>query len=331
MTHKIAASCLGLLLAGSCSIAGSAVAAESAEAFPSKRIVIVVAQGAGGSTDVDTRNYSERLSRIFNQAVVVENKPGAGGLIGNTFVAKAPGDGYTLLSTSTSITITPSIRKNPPFDLRKDFAPISMLTRSPTMLVVGNHVPVSNLNEYIAWARNQAGGPKYAAAGGVGAYIHLSGEWLHDMIKSKVTIVHYPGAPAAMVDLTSGRLDATISSVNFLIPFVQGKKVKPVAAASADRLKLYPDLPTLAEGGLTGYDSNFWVGFLAPAATPPAIVNKLGAAFGQIARQPDLVKKLEDAGQVPVGSTPEEFRRAIEADIARWGNVVRSARVVVEE
>ena len=311
--------------------AGTAVTAESADQFPSKRITIIVAQGAGGSTDVDTRNYAERLAKLLNQPVVVENKPGAGGRIGNTFVARAAPDGYTLLSTSTSITITPSIRKNPPFDLRKDFAPISMLTRSPTMLMVGPNVPVSNLKEYIAYAKVQPGGMKFAAAGGVGACIHLSGEWLHDMIQSKATIVHYPGAPAAMVDLTSGRLDSTIFSVNFLLPFVKGGKVKPVAAASADRLKQFPDLPTLAEQGLAGYDSNFRVGFLAPAGTPAPIVNKLSANFAQIARQPDLVKKLEESGQVPVGNTPEEFRRMIEADIARWGNIVRNAKVVVEE
>lgn len=319
-------------LAAVCALgAGAGLAAEAADAYPSKRITIIVAQGAGGSTDIDTRGYAERLSKIFNQSVVVENRPGAGGLIGNTLVARATPDGYTLLSTSTSITITPSLRKNPPFDLRRDFIPVSQLTRSPTMLVVGNHVPAGNLQEYVAFAKAQPGGPKYAAAGGVGAYIHLSGEWLHDMIKSKAVIAHYPGAPAAMVDLTAGRLDSTISSVNFLMPFLRDKKVKPIAAASIDRLKAFPNLPTLHEGGLTGFDSNFWVGFLAPAGTPMPIVNKLSAAFAQIARAPDLVKKLEESGQIPVGSSSEEFRKVIETDIVRWGNIVRTANVKVEE
>ena len=172
---------------------------------------------------------------------------------------------------------------------------------------------------------------KYAAAGGVGAYIHLSGEWLHSMIGAKATIVQYPGAPGAMVDLTEGRLDATISSVNFLVPFIASKKVRPIASSSAERSKLYPDLPTLAEQGLTGFDSTFWVGFLAPAATPAPIVNKLSTSFAQIARQPDIVKHLEDNAQVPVGNTPEEFRKVIAADIARWGAIVRSANIVVED
>ena len=328
MSFKFAAACLGLALSA---LAGASVAAESADSYPSKRITIIVAQGAGGSTDVDTRKYAEQLSRILGQPVVVENKPGAGGLIGNAQVAHAAPDGYTLLSTSTSITITPSIRKNPPFNLIKDFAPISQITRSPTMLVVGNHVAAKNLTEYIAFAKSQPGGPKYAAAGGVGAYIHLSGEWLHDIIQSKVIIAQYPGAPGAMVDLTSGRLDSTISSVNFLLPFINGKKVKPIAASSGERLKQFPDLPTIAEQGFPGFDSTFWVGFLAPTGTPPAIVNKLSAAFAQIIRAPESVKRLEESGQVAVGSTPEEFRKVIEADVVRWGNIVRSAKVVVEE
>lgn len=310
---------------------GTALAAESAASFPSKRITIVVAQGAGGSTDVDTRRYAERLSQLLGQPVVVDNKPGAGGLIGNTFVARAAPDGYTLLSTSTSITIGPSLRKNPPYDLVKDFAPVSQLSRSPTILVVGSQVPVNNLAEYIAYAKSRPGGTRYAAAGGVGAYIHLSGEWLHDMIGAKATIVHYPGAPAAMNDLLGGRLDATISSVNFLRPFIADKRVKPIATASAQRINIFPDLPTLDELGLKGYDSNFWVGILAPAATPKPIVDKLSAAFAQVMRQPDITKRLQDAGQVVVGNSADEFRKIMLNDVERWGRIVRSAGVKVEE
>ena len=310
--------------------AAATLGAEPVQSYPSKPITIVVAQGAGGSTDIDTRQYAERLGRILGQPVVVENKPGAGGLIGNTFVARAAPDGYTLLATSTSITITPSLRKNPPFDLLKDFVPVSQLSLSPTMLVVGRNVPVTNLAEYIAYAKAKPGGVNFAAAGGVGAYIHLSGEWLHSMIKSKATIVQYPGAPAAMVDLTSGRLDATISSVNFLMPFIAQNKVRPIAVSSAQRIRQYPGLPTLAEQGLAGFNSTFWVGFLAPAGTPPAIVNKLSKAFAQIAQLPDVAKKLEDNGQLAVGNTPEEFGKVIRDDVERWGAIVREANITLE-
>ena len=310
---------------------GPVIAAETADQFPSRRISIIVAQGAGGSTDIDTRQYAEKLGKILSQPVIVENKPGAGGLIGNTFVARAAPDGYTILSTSTSITITPSTRKNPPFNLVKDFVPISQLTRSPTMLVVAPSVPVSNLAEYISFAKSQPGGVRFAAAGGVGAYIHLSGEWLHSLIKSKAIIAQYAGAPAAMADLTQGRLDATISSVNFLMPFIASKKVRPIASSSSERSKLFPDLPTLAEQGLKGFDSTFWVGFLAPAGTPTPIVNKLSSSFAQIVRLPDIVKKLDDNAQVAVGNTPEEFRKIIAEDIARWGAIVKDANIVVED
>ena len=310
---------------------GPVIAAETADQFPSRRISIIVAQGAGGSTDIDTRQYAEKLGKILSQPVIVENKPGAGGLIGNTFVARAAPDGYTILSTSTSITITPSTRKNPPFNLVKDFVPISQLTRSPTMLVVAPSVPVSNLAEYISFAKSQPGGVRFAAAGGVGAYIHLSGEWLHSLIKSKAIIAQYAGAPAAMADLTQGRLDATISSVNFLMPFIASKKVRPIASSSSERSKLFPDLPTLAAQGLKGFDSTFWVGFLAPAGTPTPIVNKLSSSFAQIVRLPDIVKKLDDNAQVAVGNTPEEFRKIIAEDIARWGAIVKDANIVVED
>lgn len=326
--HLIAAA-IGIAFTGLA--ATTALAQSAASSYPSRPITIIVASGAGGSSDIETRYYAEKLSKVFGQPVIVENKAGAGGTVGNTFVASAPPDGYTLLTTSPTITITPAIRKNAPFHPIKNFEPISLMSRSPTMLVVRNDLPVNSAAEYIDYARKNPDKISFGAAGGIGGYIHLSGEWLHSATKTKAAFVGYQGGPQAMVDLMAGRLDATISSINFLTPYIREKKVKALAVASLQRVAVFPEIPTISELGIVPkFDSNFWLGYLAPKGTPPEIIQKLNAEFVKIAKLPETAERLAANTQTAVGSTVEEFRQVIADEVDRWAKIATEANVKLD-
>ena len=299
--------------------------------YPSKPVQVVMPFPAGGPNDVEARLYLPRLGDALGKPFIIDIKPGAGGVIGTDFVAKAPPDGYTLLVGSSSLPVTAAMNKNLPYDTIKDLAPITVMTKRTLLLIVHPELPVKSAAEYIEYVRKRPGEINFGTVG-LGSSFHLAGAWLHNATNTKVTFVHFKGVAQVNPEIMAGRLQATFILPIVGLPLIKAGKVKPLAVASADRLKIFPDLPALAEQGVPGYDYAGWLGFLAPAKTPPVIINKLYAEFAKIAKQPDIIHKLVDQeGSVLAALNPEDSAKAIAKDVAVWNKVVAEAGIKAEE
>ena len=300
------------------------------QAYPTKSVRLVVTFPPGGGADVLGRYVAKELSARWGQSVVVDNRGGGDGAIGAAFAARTPADGYTLLMVLSTHAVLPSMKTTLDYDIVHDFVPIVRMTEAPNIVVAHPSFPATTIREYLAYARANPGKINMAATG-AGSIQHLAGAWLHSVTNTRVTFVQYKGTSPLNVDLVSGRVDVNASPFVNVMPLVKAGKLKILGILSDEASPLIPGAQVAAEQGATGYSYSSWLGVIAPRATPVAIVNKLSASFAQIARQPDIVKHLEDNAQVPVGNTPEEFRKVIAADIARWGAIVRSANIVVED
>ena len=307
--------------------------AAMAQNYPTRPVTIIHPYPPGGSTDPEARVYAQKLQENLGVPFLVEARPGAGTTIGSAIVAKAAPDGYTLLSIGSSYTIAPLVYPNLPYDPVKDIAPLSLMSRRSSLIVVHHSLPVKNIAEFAAYARANPGRINVGTSG-AGGVTHLSIEWLlHGTgIKPYVTVVTYKGGGPMFVDLLAGRTQMALGSVLATGPQVKAGKMRAIGSSGITRNKAFPDLPTVAEQAVPGYDYTFWMGVGAPAATPAAIIGKLSAELMKIARDPSVAQKLSEEGSMEtVGSTPEQFRKHIVTEIATWKKVVADTHFKLEE
>ncbi len=308
----------------------SAVLAQAPAAWPNRPVTIVVPFGPGASTDIETRLYAQKLTEIVGQSFVTDYKPGAGTTVGSGYVAKAVPDGYTILAITGSFTASPALYPKLTFDPIKDFAPISLMSRRTTVIVAHPATPYRNLQEYIAFARTNSGRVNVGTTGSGGSP-HLNAAWFHGLTNSPVTFIHYKAAAAGQSDLMAGRVDVTFTTALSAIPHLKSGKLKLLAIGNKERSPLLPDAQTAVEQGVAGYDYSSIFGIIAPAAVPQAVINRLSAELGKVAKSPDIIKKLEADGGIVVGSTPAQFREVITSEIARYRKIVGDTGIKLEE
>lgn len=309
-------------------IAGLAtVSAALAQNYPTRPIRIVVVSTPGGSVDTMARSVGPKLAERWNQQVLVDNRPGAGGAIAAELVAKSPPDGYTLImGTVASFATNVSLRKSLPYDPVKDFAPITLVATQNLMLLVHPSIPARSVKELVALAKKQPGKLSFASAGnGTGG--HLSGELFKMLARIDMLHVPYKGVQPALVDVGGGQVSMTFASIISAMPQVTGRRLIPLAVTGAHRSPAAKELPTMIEAGVSGYESATWYGLLAPAGTPTDIVNKLNAEVVAVLKSPDMFDRLSKEGADPVGNSPAEFARHIQAEIEKWRKVIKAAGI----
>jgi tripartite-type tricarboxylate transporter receptor subunit TctC len=319
-------------LAGILLLAAFAVALPShaQQGYPSKPIRIVVPYPPGGFNDTLGRTLAAKLQEAWGQPALVENKPGGNTLIGTDAVAKAAPDGYTLLVVAFPFAVTPSLIRDMPYDTLRDFAPIALCAQSPNVLVVNPQVlPVKTLGELIALAKSKPGALSYASTGN-GSSNHISMELFESLAGVRLLHVPYKGSAPAVVDMLGGQVQVMFDNAPNVMPQVRAGKLRALAQSGATRSPVAPDLPTVAEAGVPGYEVTVWFGLVAPAATPRAIVTKLNAEVLRILAMPDVRERFLALGVEPLGSTPDEFGAHIRAQMEKWAKVVKDAGVKAE-
>lgn len=305
-----------------CGVSSGAVLAQ--EPYPVKPVRLIVGQSPGGATDIVARLVASKMTEMLGQNVLVENRTGAAGSIGAAYVAKSPADGYTALVVSSSYTINPSLYSNLPFDPQKDLQPVSLMAEAPWLLVVHPSLPAKSVKELIALARAQAGTLTYGS-GGMGSSGHLAGALFEDAANVKLTHVPYKGAAQALVDLLAGQITFMFASVLSSTSHVKQGKLRVLAVTSGKRSAAFPQVPTAVEAGLRNYSSGSWYGVLVPAATRPAVVERLSTVTHKAVMSPDIRERMMADGAEPIGSTPEVFGKHLTAELAKWRKVVKAA------
>jgi len=301
-----------------------------AQAWPTKSIRWIVPFPPGGGNDTVARSVGQRLAESLGQPVAIDNRPGAGGTIGADLAARAPADGYTVfLAGVASHGINPALGGKLPYDPVRDFTPVSLLATAPLLLVVHPSLPVKSVKDLIALARVRPGALNYAS-NGRGSSSHMAAEMFAAMAQVKLEHVPYKGFAPAMQDLLAGRVELMFSSLVAIGPQVSAGKLRPIATTGAARSPVTANVPTVAEGGLSGYETASWYGVVAPAGTPGAIVERLASELGRIVRLPAMREQLLTDGALPVGSTPQAFAAHIKAELARWSKLVRDAKIQVD-
>ena len=302
-----------------------AVASATAQAaYPSKVIKIIVPFTAGSATDIMARIVGEKLTTSMGQPVVVENRPGAGGTLGASQVAKSEPDGYTLLVVSTGHVVNPALYANLNYDTLGDFVGVTPLAALPSVLVVGAGSPIKNVAELIATAKAKPGQLNYASAG-VGSATHVNAEKFRAQANIQLTHIPFKGTPETIVETSAGRVDFMFTPVLASIPSIRDNRMRAIAVSTAKRSSALPDIPTVAEAGLPGFVFDFWIGMLAPAKTPKAIVNKLNAEVRNILQLPDVKDRLSKLGADPMTMSSEQFDAYIKEDFTTLGAVMKSA------
>ena len=319
-------------LAGLAAAAAAAVLPVQAQDYPAKTITLVVPFTAGGGVDAVARLLADKLRASLKQSVVVDNKPGASGMLGAQAVARAAPDGYTLLVGSAGETaINPLVYKGRmQYSPEKDLAPITLVTRVPNVMVVSPTLPVKNVEEFIAHAKKNPGKLSYSTSG-VGNPQHLNGELLEEHAGIFMVHIPYKGASGQLIDVTTGVVDMSFVSYTAARPFIQSGKVKPLAVTSTRRASFAPDIPALAETkALAKYQLENWFGLFAPAGTPPAVQQKLNAAVTQALNDPELVKRLREQGGEPAPMSIDQFRSFIKSETAQFARIVEAAKITAE-
>jgi tripartite-type tricarboxylate transporter receptor subunit TctC len=308
---------------------GPLAAPASAQPFPSRLVRLVVPQTPGGATDVFARKIGQILSERWGQPIVIENRAGAGGVLGTDAVAKSAPDGYTLLVTyAGSQAINPSLYPKIPFDSVGDFQTVATLAVTPFILIVNPKLPAQNLAEFIALAKARPGTLTYASSGN-GSVNHLLGEMLKTDTGISMLHVPYRGVAPAITDVIGGQVDAAFSSVPSVLQMIRAGNVRALAVSSARRIAAAPEIPTIAESGLPGFDVNPWWGILAPVGTDIAIVRKINADVADILRTKEMIDFLATQGAEPLITSPEEFLGILRADLVKWAKVVKNAGVTI--
>jgi len=294
-------------------------------AYPDRPIRLLVGFAPGGGTDTTARAISQRLSTAFGQQVVIDNRPGAAGNIATNIVAKSSPDGYTLLmGTIAALAINPTLYGNLPFDPVRDFQPITQAVNSTNVLVVHPSLTANNVKELIAYAKTAPGKLLYGSSG-VGGAGHLAGELFATLAGVKLTHVPYKGGGPVMIDLIAGQVPCVFATAATAIPHMRAGKIRPLGVTTLKRAGMLPDIPTIAEQGLPGFDANNWYGLLAPAKTPRPIINKLNAEVTKILNLPEIKQYLFNQGLDPAPTTPEEFGSYVKSEMVKWAKVVRAA------
>ena len=302
----------------------------AADAFPTKPIRIVVPFPPGGPADVLARTVGDRIAAALGQPVVVDNRPGAGGNIGMELVAKAAPDGHTLaLAPAGNLTVNPSLYRNVPYDVGRDFAPVTVIAAVPNVLVVNPQVPAKDLAELIAYAKANPGKLNYSSPG-PGSGAHLAGELLKSSAGIDIVHVPYSGIAPAVTAVIAGDVQLMFAGAPSALPQVAGGKLRALAVASPKRIASAPALPTLSEAGLPGFDVTSWYSIVAPAATPPAVVERLQKEIARALTSPDVKAKLTGIGAEPIANTPEEFAAMMRVETAKWSKIVKDANIKVE-
>ena len=305
--------------------AGSAFAQN----YPTKALRLVVPFLAGGSTDIVGRTVAQKLSEMWGQPVVVDNRPGGGTTIGTDAVAKSAPDGYTLLVTPAPFTINPSLLNKLPYDALNDFAPITLINTTPLVMVVHPGVPAKTVKELIALAKAKPGKLNFGSSG-TGGSNHLAGELFDAMAGVKMVHIPYKGNAGALTDIVGGHLDVVYNGVTSAISLIRGGKLRVLAVTSLKRTAALPDVPTLDELGLKGFEAVAWNGLTAPAKTPRDVIMKINADVIKIINSPELKERLKAEGSDPVGSSPEQFAAFLRNEITKWAKVIKIAGVKPE-
>ena len=318
-----------LLAVPLCIIAIAAIAqpARTDEAFPNRPVRFLIPFAAAGSNDVVARILAHQLTDIWKQQVVADNRAGANGIIGIDMVAKAPADGYTLLIASTTFTMNPSLYKLP-FDPVKDFAPVTLIAEGPLMLCSHPGFAARDVGQLIALAKAKPGQLQYASSG-LGGIAHLAGVLLEKMAGISLLHVPYKGSGAGVIDAVSGQVPLIISSVSPVLPFVKNGRLRVLGVGGLKRSKIMPDVPTIAESGVPGYESNMWWGIMVPARTPKPVVQKLNRDIRQAVDAGDIPQRFADLGMEVRVSAPEELTKIVNADIRKWSGIIRDAKLDV--
>ena len=302
----------------------------SAQPYPTKPIRIVVPFPAGGTTDVLARAAAQKLTETLGQPAVVDNRPGAGGNIGAELVAKSSPDGYTLLmGTVGTHAINPGLYPKLPYDHVKDFAPVILVAGVPNVLVINPALPVNSVQELIAYAKANPGKLNFASSGN-GTSIHLSAELFKTMAGVQMTHVPYKGSAPALQDLVGGQVQLMFDNLPSSLALIKGGKLKALAVTSSARAAALPDVPTIAESGLPGFEASSWFGLLAPAGTPPPVIAKLNGEIAKWLATPEAKEKLLAQGANAAGGTPEDFAQFINAETAKWQKVVKESGAKVD-
>jgi tripartite-type tricarboxylate transporter receptor subunit TctC len=318
--HVIAAAILGSFVA---------VSAVSAQSFPSKPVRIVVPSSAGGGADTTARLLAQRLSDGFGQQVVVDNRPGAGNIIGTELVAKAAPDGYTLLLAINNHAINASLYRKLPYDPIQDFAPISLIVTAPHILVVHPSLPVKSIHDLIRLARAKPGQINYASAGN-GTAAHFAAELFKLNAKVQMTHIPYKSLSGAVIDVVSGAVQVMFPSPLTALGQMKAGKLRGLAVTTARRSQTMPELPTIQESGVAGYEFSSWFGLLAPRAIPDAVITRLNQAVVQILRSKDMQARLTGDGGDPVGNTPEEYGAFLKAEVEKYAKLVKEIGLQID-
>ncbi|MDO8597034.1 MAG: tripartite tricarboxylate transporter substrate binding protein [Sulfuricaulis sp.] len=305
-------------------LASLAYPQAGAAEYPSHPIRIVVGYSAGGPNDTIARVLGQKLTEILGQQTIVDNRPGADGVIGTDLVAKSVADGHTLALVSSSHTINPSLQPKLPYDPVRDFAPVTMAASGPTVLVVHPSLPARSVTELIALARTRPGQLMYASSG-TGGTLHLAGELFKSRARIDITHVPYKGVAPATVELLAGQVPLMFDPIVAALPHIQSGKLRALAVTSKRRSPNLPALPTMQESGVADFEVVIWYGLLAPAGTAPAVVDRLNAEIVKIVRTPEMKERLASFGAEPIGMSANEFAVFLKTDLAKWAQLVKSS------
>jgi len=301
----------------------------AAETFPTKPVTLIVPFPAGGTTDVLARSLAEKLGPALGQTVIVENKPGAGATLGADLVAKSRADGHTLLVGAVHHTIAPAVYKKLPYDLQKDFAPLTTIALVPNVLVVSAASPAKTVAELAALAKTAKPELSYGSNGN-GTAQHLIGTQFENMIGANLLHIPYKGSGPLTTDLLGGQVTMSFDTITPVLQHIKAGKLRALAVTTGKRSSALPDVPTLAEAGLAGFDLGTWFGVLAPVATPKDVQARLATEMVKIIRSPEFKKRMDEIGAEPIGNTPEQMARQIRDDSEKYARLVKQAKVVIE-
>jgi tripartite-type tricarboxylate transporter receptor subunit TctC len=310
-------------------LALTATVAADAQTYPTKPVKIIVPFAAGGPADIYARVIAQKLGESMGQAFIVEDRPGAGSLIGTDAVAKAAPDGYTLLLMSNTHTVNETLVPNKPYGLLRDFVGIAPINYSDLVLVAHPSLPVSSLADLLKLAKSRPGKLNYASSG-TGTPYHMAGELFKSMAGVHLVHIPYRGSTGARTDLLGGQVDLMFDAVTTMADHAKAGKVKALATTGAQRSTVLPDVPTMGEAGVPGYEATIWLGLLAPKGTPPAIVQRLNEAVGKVTGQPEIRQLWGRQGATPMVMTTAAFDKYIQDDIAKWARVIHSAHIRAE-
>jgi tripartite-type tricarboxylate transporter receptor subunit TctC len=303
--------------------------AKAQQEYPDRVVRVIVPFGAGGPTDVFTRVLAEELRKSLKQAFIMENRPGAGTVIGTDAAAKSPPDGYTLLMISATQTVNETLFANKPYQLMRDFVPVAMLFRSELVMVVHPTVPANNVKEFIALAKSKPGELNYASSG-PGSNYHMAGELFKNLTGTDILHVPYRGSAGARNDILGGQVQMMFDSVPTMAPLVQAGKVRALGTSRRTRSVALPEVPTLSEAGVPGYEATIWIGMMAPVGTPQPIVDLLNREINAILSRPDIKESWEKQDAKPDPMTPAQFGAHIEAEIAKWDKLIKANNIQVQ-